>query len=326
MVSLLIMFFAAVFLQFFHPTSALAWTAPSTVKVVVGQSPGSGNELAFRGIHAVLEKNNPGTRFIFEYRPGMDNVIAMNHLASQDPDGKTILVLVQVSGMVVAPVAFKNYLKVDPMTYQFVTTIAKAPMAFIVPSNSKFKNVNDLIHQARDPKNKINIGISGSINQLAYSFFVEKSGLSADVVRPIRYNSATEASVAVSGGFIDVAIVPLSVPKPFIDSNRIKLLAHTGSEKIPGTTTELMKDHIKDFVLEAAWSVFLPPDTPEDIVHWYSKQIILALQQPDVKNFYANRWISMDESLLGPLGLASSIETARRTWLPIAHKVIEVQK
>lgn len=319
-------FLAAALCFFSLPTSALVWEPPSTIKVVVGQSPGGGPEFAFRGVTPMLEKNNPKTRFIIEHRPGMDNVVAMNHFAAQKPDGTSVLVLVQVSGMVVAPIAFKNYVKTDPMTYKFVTTIAKSPMAFIVHPNSEFKNIRTLMDQARDPKNQINVGLSGSINQLAYSFFVERSAASVDVVKPIRFSSALEASIAVASGSVDVAIVPLGVAKALIDANKVKLLAHAGSSHIPGVQTALMKDHIPDFVLESAYSVFLPPGTPDVIVDWYSQQIIQALAEPSTKIYFSNSWATIDQSALGPQGLANSIDQARKTWLPIANRVLEIQK
>jgi len=112
------------------------------------------------------------------------------------------------------------------------------------------------------------------------------------------------------------------VPKPLIDANKVRLLAHTGSSKIAGVEASLMKDHIKDFVLEAAWSIFLPPGTPDKIVNWYSQEVIRALEQPDAKSYYSNNWATIDKNSLGPIGLAKSVNELRKTWMPIADKVL----
>jgi tripartite-type tricarboxylate transporter receptor subunit TctC len=308
-------------------TAVWAWTPPSTVKVIVGQSPGGGNEFAFRGIQPILEKNVAPVNFVVENRPGMDNVIAMNHFSSQPADGSAILVVVQATGFVTAPVAYKSLLKTDPMNYSFVSTLARAPMAFVVKENSEFKTVPQLLAHLKKPGTKFNIGISGGINLLAYSYFVDQLGVSQDTVQKINFKSPTEATVALAGGQIDMAIVPMSVPKPLIDAGRVRILAHTGSAPVPGQeSVALMRDHMPKFVLESAWSVFLPPGTPKHINDWYVKAIVQAVKDPVAKQYYTTNWASIDPATLGPDGLANSISTLRSQWLPIAQRVLKEEK
>jgi tripartite-type tricarboxylate transporter receptor subunit TctC len=307
--------------------SVWAWTPPSTVKVIVGQSPGGGNEFAFRGIQPILEKNAPLVNFIFDYRPGMDNVIAMNHFSSQPADGSAILVVVQTTGFVTAPVAYKSQLKSDPINYSFVTTLARAPMAFVVKDNSEFKTVPQLLAHLKQPGNQFNIGISGGINLLAYSYFIDQLGVSEDLVQKINFKSPTEATVAVAGGQIDMAIVPMSVPKPLIDAGKVRILAHTGSAPVPGQeSVALMRNHMPKFVLESAWSVFLPPGTPKHINDWYVKEIVKAVKNPIAKQYYNTNWASIDSAALGPDGLANSISKLRSHWLPIAQQIFKEEK
>ena len=308
-------------------TGAKAWTPPSTVKVIVGQSPGGGNEFAFRGIHPILEKNNPGVNFIFDHKPGLDNVIAMNHFTNQPADGSAILVVVQATGFVTAPVAYKSLLKTDPMSYSFVTTLARAPMAFVVKDSSEFKTVPQLLAHLKKPGTKFNIGISGGVNLLAYSYLVDQLGASQDMIQKINFKSPTEASVAVAGGQVDMAIVPMSVSKPLIDAGKIRVLAHTGSAPVPGLeSVTLMRDYMPKFVLESAWSVFFPPDTPKHIADWYVRMTLQALRDPAAKQYYATNWATIDSATLGPDGLVNSISVLRGNWLPIAQRVLKEEK
>ena len=308
-------------------TATWAWSPPSTVKVIVGQSPGGGNEFAFRGIQPILEKNAPPVNFVFEHRPGMDNVIAMNHFSSQPADGSAILVVVQATGFVTAPVAYKSFLKTDPMSYSFVTTLARAPMAFVVRDTSEFKTVPQLLAHLKKSGAKFNIGISGGINLLAYSYLVDQLGVSQDAVQKINFKSPTEASVAVAGGQVDMAIVPMSVPKPLIDAGKVRILAHTGSAPVPGLeSVALMRDHMPKFVLESAWSVFLPPGTPKHITDWYVRMTLQALRDPAARQYYATNWATIDSATLGPDGLANSISALRGNWLPIAQRVLKEEK
>lgn len=302
--------------------SAFAWSPPSIIKVVVGQSPGGGNEFAFRGINTLLENNNPGVNFIIEHHPGLDNVVAMNYFADQKPDGRTMMVVVQATGFVAAPVAYKSKLRVDPMSYTFVSALAQSPMALIVPSGSEIKTVPQLIARLKDTRAQYNIGISGSINLLTYSYLVDRLAVDTARVKSINFNSPTEASVAVAGGHIDMAIVPLSVPKPLIDGGKVRLLAHTGSTAITGVSAALMKDHVPGLAIDATWSAFLPPNTPADIVEWYRMALTKALSAPEAQRYYESSWATINKSAQGPDGLARSINALRTTWLPVANKVM----
>jgi tripartite-type tricarboxylate transporter receptor subunit TctC len=300
-----------------------AWQPPSVVRVIVGQGPGGGNEWAFRTISTVLERNNPGTKFIFDHKPGLDSVVAMNHFAEQKPDGSSIIVIVQATGFVAAPIAHRSQLQADPMRFGFVSTLAKSPLALVVPSNSKLQTVPDLIAYLKNEKNTVNIGISGGINLLAYHYLLEKLTVSPQRVQAIRFNSPTENSVAAASGTVDISIVPMSVPKTLIDAGRVRLLAHTGFGPIAGAeSVPLVKDHVLGLSIDNAWSVFLPPGTPGEIVKWYSETIVQALQDSEVKRTYENNWAVIDRSTLGTAGLANSIESLRKNWLPTAVRVL----
>jgi tripartite-type tricarboxylate transporter receptor subunit TctC len=147
------------------------------------------------------------------------------------------------------------------------------------------------------------------------------------MVQKINFKSPIEASVAVAGGQVDMAIVPMSVPKPLIDAGKVHLLAHTGSAPIPGKeSVALMRNHMPKFVLESAWSVFLPPGTPKHITDWYVRLTLQAVRDPVAKQYYTTNWAIVDTATLGPDGLANSISALKSNWLPIAQRVLKEEK
>lgn len=294
------------------------------IKVIVGQSPGGGNEFAFRGIQQQLEKRNQRKKFLIEHHPGSDNVVAMNYFAKLKPNGEYVLIVVQASGFVAAPVAYASELLVDPMKYTFVTTIARSPMAFIVSADSKINTVPVLISHLKNKNNKFNIGSSGNINLLTYHYFLKELGVLPEQAQLIQYQSPTEASVAVASREIDMAIVPLAVPKSLISAGKIRLLAHTGSSKINGIENiELIKDHVNGLEIEATWSVFLPPNTPKEIKDWYVKEFSAAINDDDAKKYFETNWSQVSSTTIGPSGLHTEIIELRKRWLPIAYSIFK---
>lgn len=68
------------------PTLAFAWEPTKTVTVIVGNTPGAGNEIAFRKLAEIVQKSNPKFTYVVENRPGADSVVANNHFLLQPND------------------------------------------------------------------------------------------------------------------------------------------------------------------------------------------------------------------------------------------------
>ena len=307
--------------------SAKAWVPANPIKVIVGQSIGGGNEYALRGIAPTIEKANSNITFVVDHHPGADNVVALNFFAKQKPDGQTILVVNQETGFVAAPVAYRNQLQVDPMDFTFVTTIARAPMAFIVPENSPIKTVPQLIAFLQDKNNKFNIGISGSVNLLTYHYFINKIGVDRQRVQSIPYQSPMAASIDVAGGKLDMAIVPISIPRSLIEAKKIRLLGHTGSVPVRGIeTVPLMKTYVPGLEINASWSVFLPPNTTPEITKWYVDQFQQATAKSDPKEYFRAGWAVIDPTAQGPAGLAASIYRLKKNWYRLAEETLKEEK
>ena len=90
------------------PTLAFAWEPTKPITVLIGNQPGSGNEVGFRAISAIVEKNNSNAHFIVELKPGADSVVAMNLLYESKPDGYTIAIPSYMSTFVTNDIWQKN--------------------------------------------------------------------------------------------------------------------------------------------------------------------------------------------------------------------------
>lgn len=307
-------------------SESLAWQPTGPIKVIVGQGPGGGNELAMRGIAPIIERNNPGVSFIIESRPGLDNVIAMNYFAEQKADGQTILVTVTETSFISAPVVYKSQIRVSPNEYVPVTMIARSPMAFIVPINSPIKTVPDLVAYLKDKTHKFNVGLSGSTNLLAYSYFINKLKLDPVRIQAINYNSPLAAALGVASKDLDMAIVSISSPKALIGT-KVRLLAYTGNHAIPGLEEfPLMKQYVPGLSINASWSVFLPPGTPPDITAWYNEQFKQALTTTEARGYFYSNWASIDSNAVGSQGLVNNITLLKQQWSNIADQVLIEKK
>ena len=71
----------------------------------------------------------------------------------------------------------------------------------------------------------------------------------------------------------------------------------------------------------AAWSLILPPGTPSDIVAWYIRNFVPALESAEVKKYYDDNLIFLDKRELSPAGLDRGVEKLRSIWMPLSQRV-----
>jgi tripartite-type tricarboxylate transporter receptor subunit TctC len=60
--------------------AAHAWEPTKPVTVVVGNTPGAGNEIAFRKLAEIVQRSNPKFTYVVQNIPGADSVIANNRV------------------------------------------------------------------------------------------------------------------------------------------------------------------------------------------------------------------------------------------------------
>ena len=60
------------------PVTAWAWQPTKPVTVYIGNTPGAGNEMAFRKLADIVQRANPKFVYVVQNIPGADSVIANN--------------------------------------------------------------------------------------------------------------------------------------------------------------------------------------------------------------------------------------------------------
>ena len=72
-------------------STVMAWQPTRPITVVFPNGPGAGNEISFRIVATIVERET-GAKFNSEHRPGADGNIALNHFVTVPADGLTISV------------------------------------------------------------------------------------------------------------------------------------------------------------------------------------------------------------------------------------------
>jgi tripartite-type tricarboxylate transporter receptor subunit TctC len=128
------------------------------ITIVSNYPPAGGVDITGRIVGAELQKRI-GQSVIIENRPGATGTIGASMVAHSAPDGYTILV---TANPAITVMPFMTKVSYDPVKDLIpIAKVAIAPTIVVVRNESPFKTFKQLVEAARDPAQKIMIGVPG---------------------------------------------------------------------------------------------------------------------------------------------------------------------
>jgi tripartite-type tricarboxylate transporter receptor subunit TctC len=308
------------------PFAAAAWEPTRSVTVYVGNTPGAGNELAFRKLAELVQRNNPKFVYVVQNIPGADSVIAQNRFLDAAPDGYTANLPSHMSTYVTNDIWQKDIKKFKYNDFTDVLTMGKSPLVLVASPRSMINTPEDFITLISTTKKPISIATGGGAHRTAFEYLMYRGQGNKDLVRPIRFNGPlpTVTSVAAFDGKsgTEFGIMPIAVAKPLLDAGRVKAIGFTGNRKMDQyPKIPLLNTVAPGINVYAAWSLQLPPNTPADIVDWYQREFAKAVRSAEYKEWMENQVVFYEESELTPAGLRKHMNELRTTFIPVLETI-----
>ena len=248
------------------------------IHVVVGFTPGGGNDLIARIVGRKLSENL-GQPVIIDNKPGAGAIVATEYVAKAPPDGYTLLV--GASGaMAINPAAYAK-LPYDPVRdFIPVSELGSFPLILVVNAASPIKSVGELIAFAKTNPDKTNYSSSSAAFQLVTELFKQKTGAP---MQEIPYKGAGDSVMAVISGQVTATIADAGPVSSQIKGGKVRALAVSApsrTEDLPDVPT--MKEAGAD-VDAVLWSgIFAPRQTPGAIVQKLERELARIVHDPDV--------------------------------------------
>lgn len=308
--------FLAVTLAFFITVAQAQWAPSQPVKVIIGLAPGSAHDAVFRQIAKVVTEKT-GVTFVPEYHVGQESGVSLTTLSQRPDNGLTISVNTIEAAYVNVPLLYPQSFKTDVKKLRMATMLGSAPFAFAVKNDSKIKTVDDLIRAYREQP--ISVGTTGPGPVLTHNLLLTKTGMSNDKLVAVNYKTAPASITDLLAGVIDVSVATTMSFKSLADSGQLRVIAATHDSALP---VPIMMNHIPGFRVKVTWAIFLPPGTPDDVVHWYAKEFGDAIKHPDVVNWFKDRWGSVTDKP-GETAALRYADAVERELKPIAVKALK---
>jgi tripartite-type tricarboxylate transporter receptor subunit TctC len=305
--------------------SSFAWEPTKPVTVIIGNTPGAGNEMAFRKLADIVQKQNPKFVYVVQNIPGADSVIANNKFLEATTDGHTINLPSHMSSYVTNDIWQKNIKKYNYDSFIDVLTMGKSPLVLVASPKSGVNTPQEFVKYIQSGRT-INIATGGGAHRTAFEYLMEKGKGNKDSVKSVSFNgpmpAVTSAASYDGKTGTEFAIIPIAVAKALVDAGKVKPIGFTGTQKMAQfPNVPLLNTVAPGINVYAAWSIQLPPGTDKAIVTWYQQQFAAAIRSKEYAEYREANVIFYVEDELNPTGLKKHMDELRAAFIPVLSKI-----
>ena len=264
--------------------SALAQPAPwpaKALRMVVPFTPGGGTDAVARLISERVSTANHWT-MVVENKPGAGGNIGLDTVAKAAPDGYTFG-MGQTANLAINPALLPS-MPFNPKTDLLpVALVAAQPVVLVVPADSPWKSIQDLIKAAKAEPGNIKQGLAstGTVGHLAGEMLSFKAGIK---VLNIPYKGAAPAITDLLGKQTHYMFGTPQAVYPMLKGKRLRALAVSSTKRLtilPDVPT-VAESGFPGFEAVDWKLIVAPKNTNAEIAKKLNAAVNKALQDPAV--------------------------------------------
>lgn len=253
------------------------------IKMIVPYTPGGGTDTVARMLAEKITAELKWT-ILVDNKPGGGGNIGIDAVAKSKPDGYTIGIG-QTSNLAINPALISKmpFDAVNELTP--VALIAEVPMVLVVPANSPWKSLADLIKatKAKPDFYKQATAGAGTVGHIAGEMLASKAGYKVSF---IPYKGASPAITDLIGGQTDFMFATPQSVLGMISGGKLRALSVTSAKRVPilPKIPTVSEEGYKGF--EAIdWKVVVAPTgTPPEAIKKLNEAVQKAMKNPSLIN------------------------------------------
>ncbi len=251
------------------------------IRLIVGFTAGGTADTVAR-ILGVSMGERLNQTVVVENRAGANGNLATESVARSAPDGYTIFFT--SVGHAVNPALYKSA-RYDPVKdFTPIGQVLSAPNVLVVPTNSPFKDVKELIAYARANPGKVDVASSGfgSSVHLSAELFMQATGVK---LTHIPYKGTSVALPDLMAGTIAMMFPNLPTIIPFIESGKLRALGVTTdkrSQAAPNIPT-LAEAGVPGYNMSTWYGLVGPANMDAAVVQHLNSVLQQTLAEPAIR-------------------------------------------
>ncbi len=270
-----------------HAQAATDW--PAKPVRIISPYPTGGAPDAIARVLADKLSRKWGKPVVVENRPGGNGFIAIDAFKRGAKDGTDLLQLDSVH-LAAYPYMFKK-LPYDPnKDFDVLAPMFKSYMFFVVPTNSKYKSITDLIADAKANPGKLDYG-SWSIGNPVHLGIEEFQFLTGTKMQHVLFKETTQLYTSVANGDLPFTQGTAGTAGPLAKAGKLRFLAVAAPHRLPAhpdVPTVAEAGGPKNYEV-SGWNVIAgPKGLPPAVADKIRADVAEALSGADVRERYVN--------------------------------------
>ena len=284
------------------------------IRFIVPYPAGGGTDTIARLIGTQLSQRW-GQPVVVENKPGASGILGNDIVAKAPGDGYTVLM--GITAVVQIPALYKKVpYKLSDLAP--VSQIAKSADLLMVPRSSGVTTLAQFVDKARAAPGTLNYGTYGNAttSHLNGERFKQQAGID---LTHIPYQGSGPEMAALLGGQVTLAFVDATAAYPHIQSDKLNILAVTGSQRFPSLPNVPTMTEAGYPGMEAnGWfGAFLPASTPKAVVDKLGAEVAAIVQSPELNKRLTDMGLIPVGSLPGDF--KAQVEKDAAHWKAVAE-------
>ena len=251
------------------------------VRLVVPFTPGGGIDAIGRIVGGRLSEIW-GQQVVVENKPGAGANLGTEFVARATPDGYTMLIT--AGGLVVNQFLFPS-INYDPVNdFAPVSLLCLFPNLVVVPKDSKFRTVGEVVAFAKANPGKLTYASPGHGSSPHMSAELFKYMAKVDITH-VPYRGASPGYTDLIAGRIDLYFAVMASGLPLVEAGQLRALAVTTAKRqssAPNVPT-VADTGVPGYDMSSYFAFVMPAKTPPEIIRKVSADTNTVLGEPAIK-------------------------------------------
>ena len=299
-----------------RPASAQQF-ASKPIKVIVAASAGTSIDAMARYFAEPLQKRL-NTPVVIENKSGAGGLLGYTAAAKAAPDGHTLI----LTGIPLYLLPLFSESATPPFDavndFAAVARVARVPLAMVVPVDSPYRSMSDLITAMKTTPGQVTYSSQGN-GSTAHLCVVVLNDASKTKGLHVSYKESSTAVTDVVAGRVAFTCQSSTGVLSLVKSGKLRALAVTGTKRwevLPEIPT-VVEAGVGGFEVSSQLDFMAPARTPAATLQVLSDEIIQIAQTPQFKQWCADQAIAPDAMGVKELTADMAREAAR--WKKIAQ-------
>ena len=301
------------------PLSALAQSYPArAIRIVTPFPTGQGPDVLLRHLGDKLSAQL-GQPVVIDNKPGASGFVAFQAAKSAAPDGYT-LVHMDSFHIGTQPHLFAKLPYSVTRDFEPVTPLVRNYFFVVVPTNSKWQTMADLITEAKARPDAVTYG-SWGVASPAHLGGLMLESLTGTRMAHVPYKESAQLYTGVANGELNWAIGSAASAGSMLQAGKVRFLAAAAPARIAGyekTPTAA------ETGAPAQWSVggwnglLAPKGTPPQVVQRLNESIAKIMQTPEMREKL--KVFTYEPYTMAPADMSRLIAQEQAAWGPLIQK------